>query len=42
MSIPNGQDELTATILGAIENLSPIRKAGILLENALALIESGG
>ncbi|KAI0077022.1 hypothetical protein K474DRAFT_1662280 [Panus rudis PR-1116 ss-1] len=35
------QDELTATLFGAIESLSQQRKANFLLENALALIEAG-
>ncbi|KAJ3478900.1 hypothetical protein NLI96_g9437 [Meripilus lineatus] len=41
MSTQITQDELTTTIFGAIENLPPTRKAAILLENALALIEAG-
>lgn len=41
MSTPGSQDELTATVFGAIESLSPLRKANFLLENALALIEAG-
>ncbi|THH26388.1 hypothetical protein EUX98_g7801 [Antrodiella citrinella] len=41
MSTPGSQDELTATVFGAIESLSPLRKATFLLENALALIEAG-
>ncbi|TCD62325.1 hypothetical protein EIP91_007065 [Steccherinum ochraceum] len=41
MSTPGSQDELTATVFGAIETLSPLRKASFLLENALALIEAG-
>ncbi|KAI0031797.1 hypothetical protein K488DRAFT_51316 [Vararia minispora EC-137] len=34
-------DELTATVLSVVESLSPRRKACLLLEHALALIESG-
>ncbi|PSR73013.1 hypothetical protein PHLCEN_2v11117 [Hermanssonia centrifuga] len=40
MSMPP-QDDLTATLFGALEALSPIRKANFLLENALALIDAG-
>ena len=36
-----GQDELTAAVFGAVESLSPARKAGFLLENALELVEDG-
>lgn len=35
------QDELTQTVFGAVESLSQVRKAGFLLETALALIEGG-
>ncbi|CDO77493.1 hypothetical protein BN946_scf184902.g27 [Trametes cinnabarina] len=34
-------DELTATVFGAVESLSQVRKAHFLLETSLALIESG-
>lgn len=37
----NAQDELTATVFGAVESLNQIRKANFLLETSLALIESG-
>ncbi|KAI0354203.1 hypothetical protein OH77DRAFT_517571 [Trametes cingulata] len=37
----NAQDELTATVFGAVESLSQVRKAHFLLETSLALIESG-
>ncbi|KAH9851278.1 hypothetical protein C2E23DRAFT_831875 [Lenzites betulinus] len=35
------QDELTATVFGAVESLTQVRKANFLLETSLALIESG-
>ena len=35
------QDELTATVFGAVESLSQVRKANFLLETSLALIEGG-
>ncbi|KAI0633093.1 hypothetical protein C8Q77DRAFT_1121592 [Trametes polyzona] len=35
------QDELTATVFGAVESLSQVRKANFLLETSLALIEAG-
>ena len=41
MAQPNNQDELTATLLGAIQSLSQVNKANFLLDNALALIQAG-
>ncbi|KAM5530664.1 hypothetical protein V8D89_012814 [Ganoderma adspersum] len=43
MNVPSQyqQDELTTTVFGAVEGLSPVRKARFLLETSLALIESG-
>lgn len=35
------QDELTATVFGAVQSLSNTRKANLLLDTALALIGSG-
>ncbi|KAF9529918.1 hypothetical protein CPB83DRAFT_851811 [Crepidotus variabilis] len=35
------QDELTATVYGAVQQLTQVRKAAFLLETALALIEAG-
>ena len=34
-------DELTVAVFGAVESLSPLRKANFLLQNALDLIEVG-
>lgn len=35
------QDELTATVFGAVQSLSNTRKATLLLDTALALINAG-
>ncbi|KAJ6626001.1 hypothetical protein B0H10DRAFT_1999879 [Mycena sp. CBHHK59/15] len=35
------QDELTATVFGAVQSLSNTRKANLLLDTALSLIEAG-
>lgn len=34
-------DELTATVCGAVQRLTPFQKAGFLLDTALGLIENG-
>ncbi|OBZ74310.1 hypothetical protein A0H81_05550, partial [Grifola frondosa] len=41
MTSQNTQDELTATVFGAVDSLSQERKASLLLETAVALIEAG-
>jgi len=41
MAPSSQQDELTATVYGAIENLTPVKKASFLLNIALSLIEDG-
>ncbi|KAJ7457063.1 hypothetical protein FB451DRAFT_1275829 [Mycena latifolia] len=37
----SSQDELTATVFGAVQSLSNTRKANLLLDTALALIKAG-
>ncbi|KAF7360763.1 hypothetical protein MVEN_00808300 [Mycena venus] len=37
----SSQDELTATVFGAVQSLSKLRKANLLLDTALALIGAG-
>jgi hypothetical protein len=41
ISIMASQDELTATVFGAVQSLSNTRKANLLLDTALALIHAG-
>ena len=41
MAPSSQQDELTATVYGAIEKLTPVKKASFLLNIALTLIEDG-
>jgi hypothetical protein len=41
MAPPSQQDELTATVYGAIEKLTPVKKASFLLNTALIMIEDG-
>ncbi|KAJ7264050.1 hypothetical protein B0H12DRAFT_272542 [Mycena haematopus] len=39
--MPSSQDELTATVFGAVQSLSNTRKANLLLDTSLALIAAG-
>ena len=41
MSLSSAQDELMATICEAVQDLTEIKKAEVLLNTALALIEDG-
>lgn len=39
--MPHIPDELTATVISAVESLSGLQKAKFLLEHSLTLLEAG-